>query len=322
MSDPGVSHSVYRDFAVPNVILVATDLEDDIDYLLPHAVAQARAASSTLVLTTVVPEAEGVALNTTALLPAEAAKIKHEARRRLQNIASLMSNVGIPCDVQVRQGSPAEVIPALAREIGAARVIVGTHGRRSMQKLLLGSVANSILRKVDVPICTIGPQASYAAPVGVPRRILHPVSLSAGYEHSVRLALELAQYYQAEIKLLHIMPRNAQQDADAKMLADWTRAELKRLVPDEAPLWILSSIIVEKGTVVAKILDTANEMNADLIVLGVNPGQSFWSFGEDNTAYDIILQASCPVLTVRRTPASQTGEELHEDGRSIPAGAP
>lgn len=321
MSDQGVNQSRYRDLAVPNVILVATDLEDDIDYLLPHAVAQARASNSTLVLATVVPEAEGSALNTAALLPAEAADREQEARRRLGNIASLMGNVGVPCDILVRHGSPPDVIPAMAREIGASRIIIGTHGRRSVKKLLLGSVANSILRKVEVPICTIGPQASYAAPKGAPRRILHPVSLSPGYEHSARLALEIAQFYQAEITLLHILPRNAQQGADAEMLAEWTRAELKRLIPEEAPLWIISSIKVEKGTVVTKILTAANEMNADLIVLGVNPGQSFWSIGEDNTAYDIILQADCPVLTVRRSPTEQAGEELHEGGRSIRAGA-
>ncbi|HUY82498.1 MAG TPA: universal stress protein [Acidobacteriaceae bacterium] len=321
MSDPSVSHSPYRDLAVPNVILVATDLEDDVDYLLPHAVAQARAASATLVLATVVPAAEGSALNTTALLPAEAEESAQEARRRLGNIASLMSNAGIPCEVVVRHGSPAEVVPALAREVGAARVIVGTHGRRSVKKLLLGSVADSILHKVEAPIYTIGPQASYAAPVGKPRRILHPVSLAPGYERSARLAIEMAQYYQAEIKLLHILPRDAQSRKDEEVLADWTRAELNRLIPEEAPLWIVSSVQVEKGTVVGKILDAANEMNADLIVLGVNPGQSFWAIGEDNTAYDIIVQAGCPVLTVRRTPGLRVGDELHGASRSIPVKA-
>lgn len=321
MGDLGSNHFPYRDFAAPNVILVATDLEDDIDYLLPHAVAQARAAGSRLVLATVVPRGEGHTLDTAAMLPEEAAESEQEARRRLRNIAGLMSNMGIPCDVVVRHGFPAEVIPAVARETGAARIVIGTHGRRSVKKLLLGSVADSILRQVEVPIYTIGPQASYAAPVGAPRRILHPVSLSEGYEHSARLALEIAQYYQAEIRLLHIMPRNSQKCADAEMLAEWTRSELSRLIPKEAPLWILSSIRVEKGAVVRKILDAANEMNADLIVLGVNSGQPFWSFGEDNTAYDIILQAGCPVLTVRRSPVPQVREYLHEENRSISAGA-
>ncbi len=321
MDDQSVNHSEYRDFAAPSVILVATDLDDDIDYLMPHAVAQARAANSALVLANVVPAAEVSGFDATALLPAEAADRKQEAERRLRNIASLMREVGIPCEALVRSGSPAEVIPAMAKEIGAARVIIGTHGRRRVKKMLLGSVANAILRKVEVPICTIGPQASYMAPNGVPRRILHPVSLSPGYQHSARLALEIAQFYQAAITLLHVLPRNAQDGSDAEMLADWTRAELKKLVPDEAPLWILSSIKVEQGTVVPGILDAANEMNADLIILGVNPGQSFWSIGEDNTAYDIILQAGCPVLTVRRSPSAHAGEKQHEDGRSISAGA-
>ena len=321
MSDHDTLSFPYRRFAAPDVILVATDLEDDIDYLLPHAVAQARAAEATLVLATVVPPAEGSALNTTALLPAEAAVNAQDAKRRLRNIASLMTNAGVACEVVVRHGLPAGVIPEIAREVGATRVIVGTHGRRSVKKLLLGSVANSILRKVEVPICTIGPQASYGAPVGKPRRILHPVSLTPGYEHSARVALEIAQYYQAEIRLLHILPPGYQQGKEAERLAEWTRAELSRLIPEEAPLWIVSSVQVEEGTVVGKTLDAANQMNADLIVLGVNPGQSFWSLGEDNLAYDVILQAGCPVLTVRRSPAPYEGETVHQDSRSIPVRA-
>src|SRR5579875_2949469 len=118
----------------------------------------------------------------------------------------------------------------------------------------------------------------------------------------------MAQYYQAEIKLLHILPRNSQGGRDVEMLAEWTRAELRGLIPEEAPLWIISSVQVEEGTVVDKTLDAANEMNADLIVLGVNPGQSFWSIGEDNLAYDIILQAGCQVLTVRRMPLARGGK--------------
>lgn len=321
MSDQTASPSKYRDFAVPSVILVATDLEDDVDYLLPHAVAQARAAGARLVLATVVPAAEEGGLDATALLPAEAAGSEQEARRRLQNIASLMSGVGIPCDVIVRHGLPAEVIPTIALETGATRVMIGTHGRRSVRKVLLGSVAQAILRTVSVPICTIGPQASYAAPVGAPRRILHPVSLTAGYEHSARLALEIAQYYQAELRLLHILPAGAPQGRETQMLADWTRAEITRLIPKEAPLWILSTVSVETGSVVRRILDAANEMNADLIILGVDPGKSFWSLGADNTAYDIILRAGCPVLTIRRTITAFTEHETQEEEHSAPAGA-
>lgn len=321
MGDQGTPHSLYRGFAAPDVILVATDLDDDIDYLLPHAVAQARAAGATLVLSTVVPLAESSALDAAALWPADAAVRAQEAKRRLRNIASLMSNAGVACEVVVRHGLPTEVIPEIAREVGATRVIVGTHGRRSVKKLLLGSVVNSILREVEVPICTIGPQASYGAPVGKPRRILHPVSLTPGYEHSARVALELAQYFQAEIKLLHILPPSSHEGREAQRLAEWTRTELSRLIPEEAPLWIVSSVQVEEGTVVDKTLNAASEMNADLIVLGVNPGQSFWSIGEDNLAYDIILQAGCPVLTVRRSPAACEGEALHQDSRSIPVRA-
>jgi len=320
MSEKITSQSEFWDFAAPNVILLTTDLEDDIDYLLPHAIAQARACSATIALAHAVPAAEVTGLDTTALLPAEAAAIEQEAKRRLDNIAAILRSMGISCHILLRHGLPAEVIPEMAREIGATRLIIGTHGRRHLKKLLLGSVANEILHKVDVPICTIGPNAPAPSPNGVPCRILHPVSLSAGYEHSARVALEIAQFYQAEITLLHVLDRNMQPEADVEVLVRWTRAALERLIPDEAPLWTSSSVEVEKGAVVTQILNAADEMNADLIVLGVSDDVSFWPIREDSTAYEIILHARCPVLTVRRSATTQCLREHYDDGGSVPVG--
>jgi nucleotide-binding universal stress UspA family protein len=320
MSEKIASHAEYRDFATPNVILLATDLEDDIDYLLTHAVAQARSCSSTLVLAHALPPTECLELNSRALLPADAFECEQEAKRKLTNIAGFIRRMGVSCKTLLREGFPADVIPAMVHETGATRVIVGTHGRRHLKKMLLGSVAYEILRNVDVPICTIGPHVSCKSPVGAPKRILHPVSLNKEYEHSARCALEIAQFYGADITLLHVLARDMQREADTDQIAAWTRAELERLIPDEAPLWITTSVEVERGAVAVQILDAADEMNADLIVLGVNPGFSFWPIREDNTAYEIILRAKCPVLTVRRPASARSAAEQYENGRAVPAG--
>jgi nucleotide-binding universal stress UspA family protein len=320
MGEKITSQSEHREFAAPKVILLATDLEDDIDYLLPHALAQAHSGGSALVLAHAVPRAESMALDSIALLPADAAEREQEAKRRLSNIAASLRTMGIPCDILLRHGSPVTVIPAMAHEIGAARVIMGTHGRRHLKKVLLGSVASEVLRRVEVPICTIGPLASFVSPSGIPRRILHPVSLSTGYERSARCALEVAQFYQAEITLLHVLARNMQRESDADTIAAWTRAELERLIPDEAPLWISSSVEVEKGTVVTQILNAADEINADLIVLGVGSDVSFWPIHEDNTAYEVILRAKCPVLTIRRLLSTQSRAEPYENRHAFAAG--
>jgi nucleotide-binding universal stress UspA family protein len=175
---------------------------------------------------------------------------------------------------------------------------MGTHGRHWM-KPLLGSVASEILHNIEVPVCTIGPHVPSGLTEGC-HRILHPVSFSEGHEHSARIALEIAQFSQAEITMLHVMPRDAHREFESEELLEWTRTKLERLIPAEAPLWICSVVKVETGAVVDEILKVADERKADLIVLGVGSDMSFWPFGGETTAYEIIRQVKCPVITVRR----------------------
>lgn len=291
-----------RAFAVPDKILVATDLAD-LDYLLPHAIAQARACGGALTLVHVIPPGEGIALDASAIPYLDVEDMKREAREILEPAAAKIRDTGIPCDVTILQGYPKEQIATLAHEIQAGRIIAGTHGRSNLKRFFLGSVAHEILRTAEVPVCTIGPHAHEASSFGAPRRILHPVSLCAGYESSARIAMEMAEFYRADITLLHVLSRNVQTQADADRVVDWTRAELRRLVPEEAPLWTHPTAQVQIGDVVDEVLNVAAAMEADLIVLGVNKDASFWPIRGDDTVYNIIAQAKAPVLTIRHAPA-------------------
>jgi len=225
--------------------------------------------------------------------------MKQEAEQTLERVAAQAHASGIPCDVIVTEGNPREQITALAREVKAGRVIAGTHGRRHLTKFLLGSVAHEILRSAEVPVCTIGPHAHEASSFGAPRRILHPVSLCAGYEDSARMAIEMAQFYRADITLLHVLGRNVKSQPDSDRVVEWTRSEMQRIIPEEAPLWTQIAVQVEIGDVVEEVLNVAAEINADLIVLGVNSDVSFWPIHGDDTVYSIIAQAKSPVLSIR-----------------------
>ena len=291
-----------RSFVVPEKILVATDLEDT-PYLIPHAVAQARACGSALTLVHVIPPGQAVPLDASAIPYLDVAEMKQEAEQTLNRAAQQAQASAIPCDVIVTEGNPRERIAALARELQAGRIIAGTHGRRHLKKLLLGSVAHEILRSAEIPVCTIGPHAHEASFFGAPRKILHPVSLCAGYEGSARMAIEMAQFYRADITLLHVLSRSLHSQPDESRVVEWTRSELRRQIPEEAPLWTRVTLQVEIGDVVEEVLNVAKEMEADLIVLGVNADLSFWPIRGDDTVYNIISQARSPVLSIRHPKA-------------------
>lgn len=316
MDDQMVPHEACRSFVAPEVILLATDLEDDMEDLLPYAAAQARVSNAVLKLVHVIPPADGTMLDARAIFPADAAEAEHQAKQKLAEIAAKIRASGIPCDVLIRGGLPATVVPELVEATGADRLILGTHGRRHLKKLILGSVANEILRKVNIPVCTVGPQARGTAGAA-PRKLLHPVSLAPGYEPSARMALAIGQFYKAAVTLLHVLPGDGKGGDESSRAMDRTRAQLERLVREEAPLWIHPTLQIEAGPVVEEILRVAEEMQADLIVLGVDPSEHGWPMDRDDTAYEIISRAKSPVLTLRRHGSEQdSGKERERGARS------
>lgn len=288
-------------FAVPDKILVATDL-GDLDYILPHAVAQARACGGALTLAHIIPPGEAIPLDASAIPYLDVADMKREAIGILEPAAAKVRDSGIPCDISVVEGNPRDQVMSLVRQFHAGRIIAGTHGRRNIKRFFLGSVAHEILRSAEVPVCTIGPHARQASSFGAPRRILHPVSLCSGFEESARIAMEMAEFYRADITLLHVLSPNVQAQPDADRVVEWTRTELRRIVPEEAPLWTHAAVQVEIGDIVDEVLNVALEMEADLIVLGVNKDASFWPIRGDDTVYNIIARAKAPVLSIRHLP--------------------
>lgn len=291
-------------FLVPAKILLASDLTD-IDYLIPHAISQCKACAASLVLSHVIPPVESESLEQAVLLIADVArreeqKALNQARRILGDAAAQVRAAGIDCEVVIRGGHPRDEIAELVGQVQAGRVILGTHGRRNLEKFFLGSTAHEILKSSSVPVWTVGPHARPFAH-GQPSRILHPVSLSSGYQETAKLAVGLGQFYKAEITLLHVLPRGVHAEYAFEHLIRWTAFELTRLIPDEAALWTTATVVVGAGEIVEQILHVAEKLGADLIVMGSNPDTAFWPVYGDNTVYNVIAEAKCPVLTLRHS---------------------
>jgi universal stress protein A len=100
-------------------------------------------------------------------LPALREQIVHDAERRLAEVAAPLSGVTVTTEVLV--GSPARAIAKVAADRGAGLIVMGTHGRGGLAHLLLGSVAERVIRTAHCPVLTVrehsasGPAAVLAA---------------------------------------------------------------------------------------------------------------------------------------------------------------
>jgi len=288
-------------YAVPGKIVVATDLTDT-EYLLPHAIAQAKASAASLILVHAVLPHESMPVETGAVPYYDPLRMDRDARLLLDGLARDVRTQGVECIAAVRHGFVPDVVADVVKNSGAGRLILGTHGRRGLKKFVLGSVARQLLETVDIPVCTIGPRA-HRRTSDAPPAILHPVSLAGMHEASASLSISLAEQFHGQVTLFHvIMPSPAVAKDPGGAVARATE-DLDRLVPDNARAWTRVEAKIALGNVVQEILSAAQEMQAGLIILGVHAPAHSWLPGTEPAAYKILVSSPCPVISLRVNPA-------------------
>lgn len=173
-------------------------------------------------------------------------------------------------------------------------LVVGTHGRTGLSRLLLGSVAQQFFHYVRCPVLTVGPRSPGAAAHLQLKRVLFSTDLSAESFAAIPYVLAAVQQWMAELYLLHVCssanPRHLEIIDSLS-----TRIDAKLADTENAP----SLREVVAGKPARCVLDFADKHQVDLIVLGLKShralyGGPFWS-----QAYEIVRNAPCPVLSVR-----------------------
>src|SRR5579859_1167286 len=161
----------------PGVILVATDLSDT-ERLMPFAVQQAERSGARLLLLHVLASSESMAVDAVGMPYYDPAGAVETASKMLQAWVAVARARKIPCEAMVREGNAAQQVIATARQFKADRILLGTRSRSKMSKLLLGSVAEQVLRSAHIPVITVGPEAHLPVDAADPEGIvLHATTL-------------------------------------------------------------------------------------------------------------------------------------------------
>jgi nucleotide-binding universal stress UspA family protein len=181
---------------------------------------------------------------------------------------------------------------------GIDLIVMGTHGRGGVGKLLMGSVAETVFRRASCPVLTVGPAVSAERESIVDlHAILFATDFSAASTAAMTYAVALALSNSARLYILHVAAGPAA-EVDENALKD----RLRNLVPEKALFTSQPKIIVEYGPPAERILSVAEELAIDLIVLGVKRAPVRFEPSAHlppATAYKVVSQAISPVLTVR-----------------------
>ena len=138
-------------------ILFPTDFSLASRSALPFAQTLAQTYGSTILIAHSLP-LEPHRQVTTDCVPSEDNRVWQDARHQLESVAHDPSFAKIPAKVLLGHGDLADTIPAMIEDNSVDLVVLGTHGRRGVTKLMLGSGAEKIYRTSPCPVFTVGPR--------------------------------------------------------------------------------------------------------------------------------------------------------------------
>lgn len=299
--------------AVKNV-LFATDFSATSNAALPYAAAICRRFGATLHAAHVLSDASllmmsgGVDYVSMSTIFEDAYA---EARVKLDQLSAQLE--GIEHTNYVRHGQVWKNLAGIVDDNQVDLIVVGTHGRTGLGKLLLGSVAEDILRHAKCPVLTVGPKVSGRAKLpALPAhgRDLAPAELELRHilyatdfaQYSVYVAQEavaLAEEFRTRLTLLHVVENYSRLGTQPELMED-SLGRLKSLIPNDAELQYAPETVLEFGGAPDRILKIASDREVDMIVLGARAaGEGGTTHLPWSTAHHVIAQAHCPVLTLR-----------------------
>jgi nucleotide-binding universal stress UspA family protein len=292
-----------------STIIVGVDLSPSSDIAIGHAIDLARADRGELLLVLVdaVPDVpEGVE----ATLEGHGARVDERLAvhaRELETLRTRWSGRGVEITHRVVGGHPDEALPKIAGELGADAIVLGSHGKTGLKRVLLGSVAERVVRLAPCAVMV----ARGEAPIGGYHRLV----VGTDFGETSQLALDRALVVaapRARIDIVHcwqMSPMLAPPDAPAMIPTyENLRTDMAaKLQHDGAALAERASQgrdlevrfhLLERPTAHG-IDDFALDVHADLIVIGSHGRRGMRRFLLGSIAEVTVRHAPCATLVVR-----------------------
>jgi nucleotide-binding universal stress UspA family protein len=296
-------------------ILVGTDFSPESEIALAHAVRIARRLDARLLLahagTLIEPTAAALAPESVALIEYQKIVAEHEveSRARLGELVSGVQAQGLVAEEHLIDGFADTALRDAAESLDVDLVVIGTHGRTGLKRLLLGSVAERVVRLCRRHVMVARPVGlDAAAPGGGYRRVLVPTDFTPLAERAFELALALVEPG-GEVELFHswylpltttMMPGRAGEAAIEPVrvsIEEGARNRAQELIDRHVQGRARVTVTVFNEPASRAIGERA-EQGHDLIVMGGHGhrGLRRWILG--SVAEATVRHAPCSVLVV------------------------
>lgn len=234
---------------------------------------------------------------------AEFCRTLHDgARQQLEAFLKTHGQDPTHSEFVVHEGTAPDCILSYAEKGKADLIVIGTHGRRGYDRLVLGSVTNRVMRRTSCPVLAIcTPQQKSAAETQKHthqlRRILFCTDFSENSERAFRYAVSATEEYDAELIVLHVL-EEARNSSQAQATLATAREQLDKMIQQEMPKPLKIKTAVRVGKPYQQIIELAEETHTDTIVMGVRGRGAVDLAVFGSTTYRVLQLGPCPVLAV------------------------
>jgi len=300
----------------PSTLLFAAEIPAN-EKAFQFALAQAREFGATLILFHAYDTLVVAASEASGVRYYDYAAAARAEKNLLEPLAQRVHEAGLACEVVVRPGLAADQILAFTREREIDRIVMGTHSPGPIGKLLVGSVAEAVLRSANLPVFIVGPDTvngsyrEYAT-----RVILCAVSLHESSQVVASFAADVAAQHGARLILQHVIRPQDRAAVLAGSSLDQIEQKLLTLVPVKLRGKIAVQTIVVPGDPTEELLYQSKAQQADLIVLGAQGASAFAAITRHGVVYKVLAHTQCPVLTLSPVVLAACGAKVDNPAQS------
>jgi nucleotide-binding universal stress UspA family protein len=288
--------TIKKSWTKPSTILFASEIPAN-ERAFTYALAQARQFGAELILFHAYDTLIVTASGTSGIHYYDYEAAAEVEQQHLEPLAERVRQAGVECEVVVRPGLPADQILAFCREREIDRIVMGTHSPGPVGKVLVGSVAEAVLRRACAPVYIVGPEVESGGQLAV-RTILCAVSMHESSAMVAEFAARLAEQHDARLLLQHVIRPQQREEVLAGRSLDDVEVDLLALVPAELQERVDIQTVVVPGDPTAELLYQSRAQNADLIVLGAQGASAFAAITRHGVVYKTLAHAHCPVMTL------------------------
>lgn len=226
-----------------------------------------------------------------------------EGEEELRNFLKSHEQNGIYPECVIRVGMAADCILSLADEQTTSLIVMGTHGRRGFDRLMLGSVTEKVLRNAHCPVLAVRtPSRNFIASATAQdaiklRRILFCTDFSDYSNRALDYALSLVAEYNCELTLVHVL-EDLPKPTRMKQTIAKANEDLDKLIPAQAKKSYRIATTVRVGRAYKEIIQLASEKDADLVIMAVRGRNALDLAVFGSTIYRVIQLGTCPVLAI------------------------